>query len=250
LVPIVFPEITIELVLDRVPPDEASGNTSTFARVFPEADDVRRSAVRHLASVAARAGLEGAPHLYRVDADCGPRGEAAAAAELIANLVRTRPGESIAVLAGARGHLRAIRAALAARAVPFVGVNLEPWAMCRWYATSKPGARAGCPSTRGMAGVLRAPFMGLSLSDLTVIAEAARDSNVPAALSGDIFALSDGMGACWDRAAAGGLAAARTGPRAHMVERVWHALGGRALAHDSELATASRFRWRSTRRTC
>ena len=37
-----------------------------FARVFPEVDDVRRSAVRHLASVAARPDLEGKHHLYRV----------------------------------------------------------------------------------------------------------------------------------------------------------------------------------------
>src|SRR5262249_35078621 len=97
-----------------------------FSRVFPEKDDVRRGAVRHLPSVAARIGLEGAPHLYRVDADCGAEGEAVAAAERIADLLRTHPQESIAVLAGARGHLRAIRSALAARSVPFVGVNLEP----------------------------------------------------------------------------------------------------------------------------
>ena len=43
-----------------------------FARVFPDADDVRRSAVRHLPSVAARQGLEGEPRLYRIAADCGP----------------------------------------------------------------------------------------------------------------------------------------------------------------------------------
>jgi hypothetical protein len=92
-----------------------------FARVFPATDDVRRSAVRHLASVAARSELEGRPSLYRVDADCGPRGEAESAAELIAELRRSRPEESIAVLGGARTHLRAIRAALAARAVPFIG---------------------------------------------------------------------------------------------------------------------------------
>ena len=42
--------------------------------------------------------------------------------------------------------------------------------------------------------VLRAPFVGLSLDDLTVIAEAARDTTVPAALKENIPGLSpDGM---------------------------------------------------------
>jgi len=218
-----------------------------FKRVFPEADDVRRSAVRHLPSVAARAGLEGAPNLYRVDSDCGPRGEAQAAAELIAGLARTRPEESIAVLAGARGHLRAIRTALGARGVPFIGVNLEPLADVPVVRDLEALARAlESPLDRvAWLAVLRAPFVGLSLPDLTVIAEAARDSSVPAVLSGSILGLSpDGMErlvrtkglllSAWHER--------ELEPRAHMVERVWHALGGpSACMQESELATARRF---------
>jgi ATP-dependent exoDNAse (exonuclease V) beta subunit len=78
-----------------------------FAHVFPDVDDVRRSAVRHLASVAARPDLDGKHHLYRVHADCGPKRKLRQR-RLIAELVRTRPEQSVAVLAGARGHLRAI----------------------------------------------------------------------------------------------------------------------------------------------
>jgi ATP-dependent helicase/nuclease subunit A len=218
-----------------------------FARVFPEVDDVRRSAVRHLASVAARPDLEGKHHLYRVHADCGPKEEAEAAANLIAELVRTRPDESVAVLAGARGHLRAIRAALGARGVPFIGVNLEPLADVPVVRDLEALARAlESPLDRvAWLAVLRAPFVGLSLGDLTVIAEAARDSTVPAALRENIFGLSpDGMErllrtkalllSAWHQR--------ELEPRAHMVERVWHALGGpSACTLDSELATAGRF---------
>jgi ATP-dependent exoDNAse (exonuclease V) beta subunit len=218
-----------------------------FARVFPATDDVRRSAVRHLASVAARAQLEGAPNLYRVDADCGPRGEAAAAAALIADLRRSRPDESIAVLGGARTHLRAIRAALAARAVPFIGVNLEPLADVAVVRDLEALARAlESPLDRvAWLAVLRAPFVGLALPDLTLIAQAAAKITVPDALGRDIPGLTpDAMErlirtrgvllAAWQQR--------ELEPRAHLVERVWLTLGGpSACAHPNELASARRF---------
>jgi ATP-dependent exoDNAse (exonuclease V) beta subunit len=219
----------------------------TFARVFPAADDVRRSAVRHLASVAARAGLEGAPNLYRVDADCGPRGEADAAAAQIAELLRTRPGESIAVLAGARTHLRAIRAALASREVPFIGVNLEPLADVAVVRDLEALARAlESPLDRvAWLAVLRAPFIGLSLPDLTVVADAARGRTVPEALSGEVPGLSTDAMERLIRTKFLLLAAhaqRELEPRAHLVERAWLSLGGPSACVDAaELASARRF---------
>ncbi len=218
-----------------------------FARVFPQADDLRRSAVKHLASVAARSNLEGEPRLYRVDAQCGANGEAAAAAELIAGLVRTRPGESIAVLAGARTHLRAIRTELFARAVPFIGVNLEPLGDVAAVRDLEALTRAlESPLDRvAWLAVLRAPFVGLTLPDLTVIADAARDGTVPAALSENFPGLSpDGMERllrakplllrAWQQR--------ELEPRAHLVERTWLALGGpSACVQPNELASARRF---------
>ena len=71
-----------------------------FARVFPAADDVRSSAVRHLASVAARAEPERrAAPVSRGRRLRTAQAEAEHAADLIAELKRTRPAESIAVLA-------------------------------------------------------------------------------------------------------------------------------------------------------
>jgi ATP-dependent helicase/nuclease subunit A len=218
-----------------------------FARVFPASDDVRRSAVRHLASVAARTQLEGQPNLYRVDANCGPGGEAEAAATLIAGLRRTRPGESIAVLAGARTHLREIRAALARRAVPFIGVNLEPLADVAAVRDLEALARAlESPLDRvAWLGVLRAPFVGLALPDLTLIAQSAARITVPDALRRDIPGLSpDAMErlirtrgvllAAWQQR--------ELEPRAHLVERVWLTLGGpSACARAGELSSARRF---------
>jgi len=222
-------------------------HNEVFARVFPGADDPRRSAVRHLASVAARGELEGARQLYRVDATAGASGEAAAAADLIANLVRTRPGESIAVLATARSHLRAIRAALSARQVPFIGVNLEPLGDVAVVRDLEALARAlETPLDRvAWLAVLRAPFVGLSLADLTVIAEAARDTTVPAALRENVAGLSpDGMERLFRARSIllGGWQDRELEPRAHLVERVWLALGGPSgCAEANDLASARRF---------
>ena len=218
-----------------------------FARVFPAADDVRRSAVRHLASVAARTQVEGIPNLYRVDADCGPRGEAEAAAKLIAELRQTRPEESIAVLGGARTHLRAIRAALVARDVPFIGVNLEPLADVTVVRDLEALARAlESPLDRvAWLAVLRAPFVGVALPDLTLIAQAAAQITVPDALGRAIPGLSPDAMERLIRARSvllAGWQQRELEPRAHLVERVWLALGGpSACAKAGELASARRF---------
>src|SRR6185295_19052191 len=99
----------------------------TFARVFPATDDARSSAVRHLASVAAR-DLHGETLIRRVTGDDCAVSEAADIARRIAALRRERPDESIAVLASVRLHLRAARRALQDAGIPFVGVKLEPLA--------------------------------------------------------------------------------------------------------------------------
>ncbi len=163
-----------------------------FSRVFPDADDVRKSVVRHLASVAARTNLSGEPRMYRVDGDCGPAAEAEHAADLIAGLKSKRPAESIAVLASARPHLRAIRESLEKRKVPFIGVKLEPLADVAVVRDLEALVRAiESPLDRvAWLAVLRAPFVGLALADLTVVSEAAGNATIPSALLGDIHGLS------------------------------------------------------------
>ena len=217
-----------------------------FSRVFPVADDVRKSAVRHLASVAARTNLSGEPYLYRVDGDCGPVAEAEHAADLIAALKRTQPSETIAVLAGARSHLRGIRESLAKRSVPFIGVKLEPLADVAVVRDLEALVRAiESPLDRvAWLAVLRAPFVGLALADLTVVSEAAGDTTILSALLGDIHGLSPDAVERLVRAKPLLLAAwaeREREPRAHMAERLWLALGGASAAPAGELAHARRF---------
>jgi ATP-dependent helicase/nuclease subunit A len=217
-----------------------------FARVFPTADDVRKSAVRHLASVAARTQLDGEPRVYRVEGDCGPRAEADTVADLIAAIKAERPKDTIAVLAGARRHLRGVRGALVKRNVPFVGVKLEPLADVAVVRDLEALLRAlESPLDRvAWLAVLRAPFVGLALADLTVVSETAGNASIVSALNGEIPGLSvDGF----ER-----LLRAKTllldawhqrerEVRAHLVERTWLALGGASACSAAELPHARRF---------
>jgi ATP-dependent exoDNAse (exonuclease V) beta subunit len=218
-----------------------------FARVFPAQDDVRKGAVRHLASVAARTNLDGEPRIYRVGGDCGPAAEAERAAEQIALLKRTRPGESIAVLAGARTHLRGIRESLAKRGLPFIGVKLEPLADVTVVRDLEALARAlDSPLDRvAWLAVLRAPFIGLALADLTAVSEAAGADWIVTALKVGVPGLSVDAFERLMRATPLLLSAwdgRERENRAHLVERTWLALGGASACADArELAHARRF---------
>ena len=219
----------------------------TFSRVFPPADDVRRSAVPHLASVAGRVNLEGQSVMYRVEDECGPEAEAETVAGLIANLQLTSPGDSIAVLAGARPHLRDIRASLNTRQIPFIGVNLEPLADVAVVRDLEAIARAlDSPLDRvAWLAVLRAPFIGLTLPDLTVVSEAAGKNTIFSALMNNFPGLSHDGAQRLMRARPvllGSWLERERESRAHLVERTWLALGGAsACAHDNELLQARRF---------
>jgi len=218
-----------------------------FARVFPEADDVRKSAVRHLASVAARSDLGGQSRVYRIAQGCGPAAEADRVTELIAELKRTRPEDSIAVLAGARTHLRAIREELARRGIPFIGIKLEPLANVSVVRDLEALARAlESPLDRvAWLAVLRAPFVGLALDDLTAVSEAAGDASIVSALLAGIPGLSPEGVERLTRTKAlllGAWNEREREPRAHLVERTWLALGGAsATANAADLAHARRF---------
>ncbi|HTU66225.1 MAG TPA: UvrD-helicase domain-containing protein [Steroidobacteraceae bacterium] len=218
-----------------------------FSRVFPAADDVRRSAVRHLASVAARTGVEGEPRVHRVVGAARAATESDAVGEMIADLRRTRPDDSIAVLASTRPHLRGVRAALTARGVPFIGVNLEPLADVPVVRDLEALARAlDSPLDRvAWLAVLRAPFVGLALPDLTRLSDVAGEAPIPSALLGEVPGLTPDGNARLFRARPILLAAwegREREARAHLVERTWLALGGAsASGQTTELAHARRF---------
>ena len=151
------------------------------------------------------------------------------------------------MLASARPHLRAVREALANRRIPFIGVKLEPLADVTVVRDLEALARAlESPLDRvAWLAVLRAPFVGLSLADLTTISETAGDASIVSALLGDIPGLSiDGVERLLRAKPLllSGWRDREREARAHLVERTWLALGGAsACANARELAHARRF---------
>jgi ATP-dependent helicase/nuclease subunit A len=93
--------------------------------------------------------------------------------------------------------------------------------------------------------VLRAPFIGLGLRDLTVVSDSAANGTIVSALMAGIPGLSPEGAARVIRASPLLLGAwhdRERERRAHLVERTWLALGGAsACAHEAELSHARRF---------
>ena len=155
----------------RSVPELVEWANSTFPRVFPALDDPRASAVRYLPSIAS--------HLERgkggVRLHCSAQGDSAGEAQRIAQLIsdmRARePHASIAVLVAARSHAGAIASALQALHVPVAGVDLVPLAELSVIQDLSALARAldHLGDRTAWLAVLRAPWCGLALRELTLL---------------------------------------------------------------------------------
>jgi ATP-dependent helicase/nuclease subunit A len=160
----------------RSAPEVVQWNNEVFARCFPEADDPRTSAVAYAPSIAARAGnAAGAVHLHRVlPGDAA--GEACAIARIVAQLREDQPQSSIAILLSARSHAGPIVAALAAARLEVAGVNLvslEQLSMVRDLGALTCALDHLADRTAWLA-LLRAPWCGLSLAEISQVVGAER----------------------------------------------------------------------------
>jgi ATP-dependent helicase/nuclease subunit A len=146
----------------------------TCAPLFAPEDDVQASAVAYTPS---RPGAGAPPDLpaapVRLALLPGRCAEAAWIGERIAGLRARDAAATIAVLVAARGHAGPVLAALAARGIPAIGVDLTPLAglpvirdlVALTRALHQPGDRTAWLS------VLRAPWCGVSLASLTALAQ-------------------------------------------------------------------------------
>ena len=142
--------------------------------------------------------------------------------------------------------------------LPFIGVNLEPLADVAVVRDLEALARAlESPLDRvAWLAVLRAPFVGLALPDLTADrGSRARRQRFPRRCATGFRACRrmamERLIAC-DSGPAGAPGSERERePRAHLVERVWLALGGPSACAQSERAREARGAscWRWTRKT-
>ena len=151
-----------------------------FPAVFPAADDPLRGEIRYRGFVATHAALPQAGVLIhplfaaRGDSAAAGRSEAQKIIELIAAEWREDPTRTVAVLVRARDHLAALVAAIRRDAAGwrFSAVEIEPLAARQVVQDLISLTRAlhhGADRVHWLA-ILRAPWCGLRLADLHVLA--------------------------------------------------------------------------------
>jgi ATP-dependent helicase/nuclease subunit A len=225
----------------RSSPQLVEWTNTIFPRVFPALDDPRSGAVRYLQSLAGRdQTLPGHAQLHRI-----PAGDAEAEAQSIARLIvrmrSSEPNASIAILIAARTHAAPIVAALQAANVPVTGVDLVSLAELPVIRDLAALTRALDHLADRMAwlALLRAPWCGLTLPDLTALVGDAPLSTIWESINdeGRVKRLPPQQRerlirtrATLDRA----LAAHDRLDLASWVETTWLRLGGPAACSDDE----------------
>ncbi|HUO80870.1 MAG TPA: UvrD-helicase domain-containing protein [Steroidobacteraceae bacterium] len=213
---------------------------AAFAAVLPAVEDLARGAVRHVASRATRPAAEGPGVHLEMLPDATPADEAARVVAIVAREQARAPAARIAVLGRARAQLTPVATALRGRGIAYQGVDLVPLAERLAVRDLVALARALThPADRiAWLALLRAPWCGLGLESLWVLAGEAPELTVWEALAdeGRLARLAPPARA---RAAdlravlAGALAERGRRPLAALVESAWLALGGPATLEDA-----------------
>ena len=234
----------------RSAPELVAWTNRIFPQCFPQIDDTRASAVRYRPCVAGRSDRD-AGGLVRWHATAP--GDVDAEADAIANLVvRLRAEEAsaqIAILLAARSHAPPIVAALQGARIGVAGVDLVALAELPVVRDLQALARAlhHLDDRTAWLAVLRGPWCGLSLGELSLLAERPARRTLWEALNDDAIVSrlsADGQARVTRTRAA--LAPALTRRErldaASWVESAWLQLGGpAACASDADLDHARTF---------
>ncbi|MBX3650092.1 MAG: UvrD-helicase domain-containing protein [Burkholderiales bacterium] len=145
---------------------------AAFAQVMPAVENVVSGAVPYTSSTAVREALEGAAvTVHPLMGDEGME-EARRVVDIVAAARRDNPAVTVAILVRSRGHLRHIVPQLKAAGLRFRAIDIEPLGQ-------RPVVQDLLALTRALAhpadrvawlAVLRAPWCGLTLADLHVLA--------------------------------------------------------------------------------
>ena len=144
----------------------------TFGGLFPQADDLRASAVAFTPSLAGRTdepASDARPIELRLLGANDRIAETEAIVGRVADLKARDPQASIAILVAARSHAQAIVAALSESGIDAIGVDLVPLAEVPVVRDLVALTRALCHlgDRTAWLAVLRAPWCGVSLATLT-----------------------------------------------------------------------------------
>ncbi|MGH8496452.1 MAG: UvrD-helicase domain-containing protein [Gammaproteobacteria bacterium] len=217
----------------------------TFGPMLPAQDDPADGAVAHVRGEAVLEALEG--EAVSVHAAVDEVAEAGMAVSLVQAARREDPAQRIAVLVRARRHLEQIAPRLAAAGIRFQAVEIEPLGR-------RPAIGDLLALTRAMLhfadraawlAILRAPWCGVSLTDLHALAAHAPQLTIRECMRESAGRLSADGAARLERVQsilAGQLAERGRFMLRDWVEQTWLALGGPAtLTQRSDLANAAAY---------
>lgn len=218
-----------------------------FAQIFPPQVDIARGAVDYAASQAHdTTGDAQAVQVHPFAAD-----DTQAEAALVVSLVRDALADSehgqVAVLARARRHLHAIAAALKQAGLPFQAVDVDPLAGRAVVQDLYQLTRALLHPADRLAwlSVLHAPWLGLDLPDLLVIAEGSARCIIDRLQTAAVRKrLSEPAQRRVERLLAvldGQLPARGRRPLRQWIEGIWLQLGGQAIADAGERLDAQAY---------
>ncbi len=214
-----------------------------FSRLMPQFDDRNRGAIAFRESEAV---MQSDTSEYGVELKGFPsRGaESAGIAEMIGEAIARHPAWRIAVLVRAKSHAREIAASLRARGIAFRAVDIEP---LQDRAAVRDITMLTCALLHlgdriAWLAVLRAPWCGLMLADLLLIARAApivwdaiRDDALLGQLSSDGRARCRRLRSTMEAA----FAVRNDSSVARWIERTWLSMGGAScVASRQELKLA------------
>lgn len=243
----ILPESIVLMSNFRSAPALVAWFNRTFRVVLPDQDDMVNGAVSYAPAAAHTTNPKGEVRLHPViNGAPGREGESIAA--LVKQAQKQDPDQSIAVLGRARTHLHDIAAALRRQGVSFQAVDLEKL-------NDRPAIRDLIAITRALAQpadriawltLLRAPWCGLSLGDISALAG---DDHAATIIelwqNADLVAALSAEGRARLKRLADSLAAAlhgcgRMGLRQN-VEAAWLRLGGPATIEPSDVDDCHRY---------
>jgi len=211
----------------------------SFAGIFPSVPDVASGAVPYVDAAARREPAPGAAIRIHGFADAGDGTWRSAEAARVLEIVRAarRDGHSIAILARAKNHLASIVRVLRREGVHFRAVEVENLG-------GQPVVQDLLALTRALThvadrtawlSVLRAPWCGLSLSELHALAAGDLDATVASQMwAAQALAKRHPRFAHTREVLSQALEDRARGSLREQVEHAWIALGGPAALADAE----------------
>ncbi len=213
-----------------------------FTSIFPQRMDVTTGSVPAVTAQPVKPSLEGKAVCVHPFSNADDQVEAEKIVELILSAQEQDVEQTIAVLVRGRSHLRQLLPLLRQRGIAYQGKDIEPL-------ESRPSVLDIIHLARALvhrgdrlawAAVLRAPWCGLTLGDLTFICDFPHDRTIPSILADShiLQALSDDgrhrIERIWPIIKRG-MSARGQRPLRDLVEGCWLALGGPVGLTDTAL---------------